>query len=37
MEKQIVDDDCCEIGVKGSCVDCDYCVFCNGKWSHATN
>jgi hypothetical protein len=24
---------CCEIGVKGSCANCDFAVFCNGKWS----
>ena len=27
-------DECCEIGVKSSCVNCDYNSFCNGKWSH---
>ena len=26
--------DVCELGVKGSCVTCDYNVCCNGKWSH---
>ena len=26
-------DDHCELGVKGSCVDCDYRAYCNGKWS----
>lgn len=28
--------DCCDLGVKGSCVTCDYSTFCNGKWSHGT-
>jgi hypothetical protein len=27
-------DDCCDLGVKDSCVTCDYSMFCNGKWSH---
>jgi hypothetical protein len=30
-ESQI--DCCCELGVKGSCVTCDFLQFCNGKWS----
>jgi hypothetical protein len=25
--------ECCELGVKGSCITCDYSTFCNGKWS----
>ena len=29
-------DDCCDIGVKGTCLTCDYIVFCSGKWSHPT-
>jgi hypothetical protein len=30
-------ENCCDLGVKGSCVTCDYCTFCNGKWSHGTS
>ena len=34
--KQAEVDCCCELGVKGSCVTCDYYTYCNGKWSHKT-
>ena len=26
-------DSCCELGVKGSCITCDFTTYCNGKWS----
>ena len=28
---------CCELGVKGSCVTCEFSPFCKGKWKHATS
>jgi hypothetical protein len=34
--KQAEVDDCCELGVKGSCVTCDFRAYCKGKWSHRT-
>ncbi|MGA3061557.1 MAG: hypothetical protein ABSD92_14510 [Candidatus Bathyarchaeia archaeon] len=27
-------DRCCDLGVMGSCVTCEFSTFCNGKWSH---
>jgi len=33
---EIKDDDCCDLGVKGPCVACDFSIFCKGKWSHET-
>jgi hypothetical protein len=30
-------DDSCQLGVKGSCVTCDYRTYCNGKWKHRTD
>ena len=35
LEKQKIDE-CCEIGVKGSCTTCDFSSFCNGKWNHSS-
>lgn len=32
---QIEVEDCCDLGVKGSCITCDYSTYCNGKWSHS--
>jgi len=37
MVNQIEVESCCELGVKGSCVTCEYSCFCNGKWNHTTN
>jgi hypothetical protein len=30
---QTEEDSCCELGVKGSCVTCEFIHCCNGKWS----
>ncbi len=27
----------CELGVKGSCVTCEFIPFCKGKWKHVAS
>ena len=35
MEKATIENHC-DLGIKDSCITCEFMCFCNGKWSHAT-
>ncbi|MGA3060659.1 MAG: hypothetical protein ABSD92_09855 [Candidatus Bathyarchaeia archaeon] len=34
--EQLEVDNCCESGVKGSCVTCKHSTYCNSQWNHGT-